>query len=556
LPSAIESGPAAEPAGSFGSPVRRALLVAAVFLAVNLPFLGQPPLFDPDEGYYPETAREMLESGNRLDPVFNGEPRWGKPIVFYFVECLSFDLFGASEFSARLPSLLAGLGLALLTLAAGSFLYGPRSGLYAGVLGASALQPVVYSRAAVPDMSLAFFVSLSLYCLIRSGLILNRGSKLDLRWLLAGYAAAGFAFLTKGPLGAILPLITLLAFFLLTRDLKALKELKPLAGLSVFLLVAAPWFLYMTFRHGGVFLHEHFIQGNLDRYFTDRWRHPGTLFYYLPVLLAGTFPWTAAFLGGTAAVLRPLLRRGENKPENKERQADLFLLCWLGGILLFFSLSRSKLPNYVLPLYPAAMLLAGRCLVRLENAVSSRAALLLAWGSAGLAVTAAAAGGPLLARKLGETPGTVLIWLSPLILFVLAAVVYQLGRRLFLWTAVSACGMALLLAVVSGLALPRLDRLQAVRSLSLEHRGELRDSGRIGLWRVWSPSLLFYTSKTVLRLDPADRDGPGTLRREGIRWVLTGVRGLDELELFSGEPLTAVYRSGHLALVRLGPAGP
>ena len=101
-------------------PLRRFVLIGLVFLGLTLPFLGTPPLFDPDEGYYPETAREMLVHGNALDPVFNGAPRWGKPVGIYFLQYLGFRTLGLNETAARLPSLLAGLILCLLCLSLGT----------------------------------------------------------------------------------------------------------------------------------------------------------------------------------------------------------------------------------------------------------------------------------------------------------------------------------------------------------------------------------------------------------------------------------------------------
>ena len=551
MPSAEISGPDSTDSLPSGLKIRHYVLVAAVYLLVTLPFLGGPPLFDPDEGYYPETAREMIERGNLLDPVFNGQPRWGKPVAFYLAEALSFKAFGMNERSARLPSVLAGLGFALLTMCAGARLFNARTGLYAGLFTAVALQPVVYSRAAVPDMLLGVFVALSLYAFLRcQGIGRQTASGQPTWWLLLAYASAGTAFLAKGPLGLILPGLTILAYLLFSGNAKGVLKLKPVTGILVFLLIAAPWYFYMYSLHGVSFLDEHFIQRNVNRYFTDRWQHPGSIFYYIPVLIAGAFPWTVAFLGGLGAILRPKFRRERKLRKKTLGEADIFLLCWLGVMFVFFSFSRSKLPNYVLPLYPAVMIIAAHFIFELENRRSGKPAHALVWMTAGFTALLALPGAWTLAGKVEEAPATILLWFLPLAVIMASAPVFLFTHRLSHWVGVSAAGMVLFMAVITGFAIPEIDRLQAVRGLSLEHRHRFADTPGLALWRVWHPSLLFYTGKQVLRFDP-DLDDWETLRARGIRWVLTRESALGEVEKLTGAPPAETYRMGNRVLLRI-----
>jgi 4-amino-4-deoxy-L-arabinose transferase-like glycosyltransferase len=534
-----------------GSAIRHYVLVAAVYLLVTLPFLGGPPLFDPDEGYYPETAREMIERGNLLDPVFNSQPRWGKPIAFYLAETLSFKMFGMDERSARLPSVLAGLGFALLTMCAGARLFNIRTGFYAGLLTAVALQPVVYSRAAVPDMLLGVFVTLSLYAFLRcQGIGRQTASGQSIWWLLLAYASAGIAFLAKGPLGLILPGLTILAYLLFSGNAKGILKLKPITGILVFLLIAAPWYFYMYSLHGVSFLDEHFIQRNVNRYFTDKWQHPGSILYYIPVLIAGAFPWTVAFLGGLGTILRPKFRRERKLRKETLSDADIFLLCWFFVMFIFFSFSRSKLPNYVLPLYPAVMLVAARFILELENRRSDKLAHALVWITAGFTALLAMLGAWALAGKLEEDLATILLWFLPLAVIMASAPVFLFTHRLSHWVGVTAAGMVLFMAVITGFAIPEIDRLQAVKSLSLEHRHRFADTPGLAFWRVWHPSLLFYTGKQVLRFNP-DLDDWETFRAKGIRWVLTRESALGEVEKLTGAPPAETYRMGNRVLLRI-----
>jgi len=525
------------------------LLVAAVFLLTTLPFLGRPPLFDPDEGYYPETAREMIESGNWFDPVFNCEPRWGKPIAFYLADCLSFSLFGISEWSARLPSLVAGLGLTLLTMGLGKRLYGGRNGLYAGLIAASALQPVVYSRAAVPDMLLSFLVALSLYGFVRGAMGRDEDQP-ERPWLYLAYAGSALAFLSKGPLGVILPAITVLLYFLLSRKLSGIFRIEPVRGLFLFLLIAAPWFIYMTFLHGSTFLEEIFIQRNLIHYFTEKWQHPGPVYYYLPVIFAGAFPWSLALVWGATIALRSTLPDPAKTHDMAEKKADLLLVAWFFGMLIFFSLSRGKLPNYVLPLYPAVALLAARCLVGVEKCASSLRLLALLGGTSLTAGVLLAAGSLSLAAKLKVEQSAIFYGLSPLVLIFIAGLAFPLRKGLHIWLCSCLAGMVLLFALASGSVIPKIDSLQAVKVLSLTHYERLHKEPRLAVFKVWPPSFLFYTGRQVIRFNP-DTDRWDNVRCQGVQWVLTSESALNDLRIVSGVPPVEIYRKGDKVLVRL-----
>ncbi|MBN2289885.1 MAG: glycosyltransferase family 39 protein, partial [Candidatus Glassbacteria bacterium] len=477
--------------------------------------------------------------------------RWGKPVGFYLLDILSLRAFGASEFSARLPSVLAGLGLVLLTAALGAMLFDSRSGFYVGLFAATALQPVVYARTAVPDMLLSFFICLSLY-----GFVLwerteagGRGRVLALVLL---YAGAALAFLVKGPLGALLPGITLAAYLVISRQTRELPRLGLWWGLPLFLALAAPWFIYMYRVHGPAYLEEFFLHRNLERYFTDRWEHPGPAYYYLPVLIAGSFPWTLALAGGAVRSLRGLIFPGvEPETLQKSWNSDLLAWCWLGVMLLFFSFSRSKLPNYVLPLYPAAALFSGCFLAGAEEAPGKRGAAALAAGTGVLALAALVFGAALLPQRTGMPRPQVLLALAPLGLVPAGAAAFLVRRRLALFTASAVAAMALMFALVSGVALPQADNFRAVRSFSRSRLGSLEHGERILCLQLWPPSLGFYTGGKLVRFDPY-HDRWGDFAGQGGRWVLTRERSLPLLDsLMSFQPPAQTHRIGDRVLVRL-----
>ena len=520
---------------------RNILILTMLYLAVTLPFLGRSPLFDPDEGYYPQSAREMIERGDWLDPVFNGAPRWGKPVGFYFADVLSMNVLGTSEFTARLPSLAAGLGFTLVTASIGACLFGGTVGLTSGILCATAIQPSVYSRSAVPDMFLSVFVALSLLAFLKASWNKN---KPEGAWLWVMYASAAAAFLSKGPLGAILPTIAIGSYLLLSGQWRNLIAIKPVRGVLLFIVIAAPWYWYMYSVHGQDFLVEHFIGRNFQRYFTNRWEHEGPLYYYIPVLIAGVFPWTAAFVAGVYSSLRGVFRH------EKLRGQYLFLLCWLLGMLLFFSFSRSKLPNYVLPLYPAAVMLSAGFIHSLEG--RARGIRLLALVTSVLAAVIVAVGAALLGRKLGESSGVILLWLSPVIVIVLAAVfAFRGGNGLRNWVWANALAMALFFAVLTGVAIPKVERLQAVKQLAEDSRGQLAEGEPVAVMWTWKPSLLFYTGATACRFDPNRDEWPPEVSRP-VNWIFTRADRVGDVEKLSGRKAELVYRRDRYALFRLG----
>ncbi|RLB12292.1 MAG: hypothetical protein DRG82_17240 [Deltaproteobacteria bacterium] len=440
------------------------------------------------------------------------------------------------------------MGFVLVTMGLGVTLYGKRTALVAGVLASTALQPVVYSRAAVPDMLLSFFVAVSLYGFVRA--FLGPGApKQRRRWLYLMYAGSALAFLAKGPLGVILPGITVLAYLVLSGNTRKILSLSPVSGFLLFLLLAAPWYIYMTTLHGGAFLEEHFLQRNLQRYFTDKWQHPGPVYYFLPVVFAGSFPWSLCLCAGLVKLFRSAAWGSKN--EKNFRHSGLFLLCWFIGMLLFFSFSSSKLPNYVLPLYPAAILLAARCLDELMERSSPSRLLALSWGTSLITLALLATGVSILSRKLHEPPGTILLWLSPLGVIVVGAVVFHFKRSLKLWLVICSAGMCLLLAVVTGFAIPRIESLQAVRTLSSENLDRLTPGEPLVSFRVWAPSLLFYSKTRVIRFNP-DTDSWEKVAATGARWVLTRDSELELLRRISGAGFDVIHRMGGKVLVLLG----
>ncbi|MCE9605806.1 MAG: glycosyltransferase family 39 protein [Planctomycetia bacterium] len=373
--------------------VRDQLCVAAAAVVVFFTLLGTPYLWDEDEPKNAECAREMLEAGNWSVPQFNYALRTDKPILLYWLMLLSYKAFGVTEFAARFWSATLAVGTSLLTYHLGRLLYRAEVGLWAGLAIATCLMFGVSGRAATPDSTLIFCITLTLYLFVRFGGVGIPQSATSTTGPLARggysamYAAMGFAVLAKGPVGVVLP-GGILGLFLLCRaqqhaladsaagDLKwyrrvvrqvaqtlavrrifaVAQSLRPLTAIAVLALVALPWYVTVGIKTDGQWLVGFLGKHNVARFTGAMEGHSGPIFYYAIAVLIGFFPWSCLLPIG----IYRLIRRLQLGAPNPDRNADTFLACWAGLYIGFFSLASTKLPSYILPCYPALALLTGK----------------------------------------------------------------------------------------------------------------------------------------------------------------------------------------------------
>jgi hypothetical protein len=312
--------------------------------------LGRLPLLEPDEGRNAEVAREILVTHDWVTPHYDRLTYLDKPAFLFWMIAGSFGSFGVSEWSARFPSALLALATAVLVWAMARRMSGKNTGLHAGIIFATSPLVFWFARFVIFDMPLTFFVALAMYCFWVSS-----QSSFSRRWLDAtAFAAMGIATLIKGPVGFLLPLITLVVYEALRRRPGNLKKLHWGVASMVFLAVTLPWFIDVSIRNPE-FPKYAFWNESLQRYFSgvDMHRSVGP-WYYIPVYLLGFFPWSF-FLLFAAWNRRTKLRA----IWQERRPAELFLLAWVAVVFVFFSVSHSKLPGYFLPaIVPLSILLA------------------------------------------------------------------------------------------------------------------------------------------------------------------------------------------------------
>ena len=328
----------------------RAWLLAPLFVLFVLAWfgsLGIRSLIHTDEGRYATLALEMARSGDWITPRLNGLLYFEKPPLQYWIGAISFRLLGVTEFAARLWPGLAGFLTVLAVGGTAGRLWGATAGVQAFAVAASTTWIFGISHVLLLDSSLTLFLTLTLCAVLLAECAeLEPSARRRCIWV-AWLSMAG-AVLSKGPVGIVIPACALLLASLWLRDFALWRRLRPAAGLLILLAVAAPWFILVSLRNPG-FAEFFFIHEHVARYLTHAHRHVEPWWYYVPMVLVGMMPWTSA--------LPWILRPDGPVAATGESRAARILLAWCGFVLVFFSLSGSKLPSYILPMFPALALL-------------------------------------------------------------------------------------------------------------------------------------------------------------------------------------------------------
>ena len=316
--------------------------------------LADVGLTDRDEGSNAGAAREMLETGDWISPTLNYEPRYAKPALTYWITAGIYALFGVNDFTARLPSAAFGLALLVLHYLFLHRLLGPALAFHGSLILLLNVEYVGIHRMVLTDPALVFFTTLATYGFWLG--FCDPGGNRRFLWLF--YIGTGLGTLAKGPLGILVPLLGIVPYLILTRQWKRyFAEGCPLLGWTVCFLIAAPWYLAMLVIHGADYVAA--AQANTAGRFANPMEgHGGTLLFYLPVLLFGFFPWSGLLPAALWHVLKAWKSfRTRTADSGGEQGLLLFCALWVSGVFLFFTVSATRLPHYVLPLYPPAALL-------------------------------------------------------------------------------------------------------------------------------------------------------------------------------------------------------
>jgi 4-amino-4-deoxy-L-arabinose transferase-like glycosyltransferase len=331
------------------------LIAVALIWFANLEYRK---LIKPDEGRYAEIPREMLDSGDWTTPRLNGLKYFEKPPLQYWVTATAYTVFGEHQWTSRLWAALTGFAGILLVWFAGLRLFGREAANYAAILLGSSMLYALMGHINTLDMGVTFFLTLGIV-----GLLFGQSetdTKKQRNWMLLAWAALALAVLSKGLMGLVLPGAALFIYAVVQRDFSVFKRMHWLPGLLVFLLITAPWF-YLVMKANPEFFQRFFIYEHFTRFTTKELGRYQPWYYFIPILLLGALPWTVLMFDTLINTWR-----GRTLPD-KTFDASRFLLIWAVFIYLFFTVSGSKLPSYLLPMFPALALLMGQQLVTMNS---------------------------------------------------------------------------------------------------------------------------------------------------------------------------------------------
>jgi 4-amino-4-deoxy-L-arabinose transferase-like glycosyltransferase len=516
-----------------------AIFAGATVIAICLfSHLGALGLVGPDEPRYAWIARAMAQTGDWVTPRLYGSPWFEKPVLYYWAAAIGFGLHLPAEWAARLPSAIAALATAFAIGWLGWKHYGTDCGsgleketgglatnpvLLAPVIFSTSVAAIGFARAATPDMlfsaSIALAMASAASCLRREGALRGQqnvsGSQenFPLGALALFGAFLGLGVLAKGPAAVILAGGAIGIWALSTSRLRlALRLAHPIA-IATFCIVALPWYVLCAHRNPD-FLHVFIFQHNFERYLTSIFQHKQPFWFFGPIALLALLPWTP-FLFAAAQQGRRIAR------ENSWRNSPgFFFACWVLFPILFFSLSQSKLPSYILPaIAPLAILLAvsAKHVIGKSHGLSrliycSIAMIWLALGAVGAEYFMADPRSAT-ASKLILTVATVAAILS---------VVFGSKRNLKALAFTSAFAAAISVEIAGVALLPNLDPVVTARERgTLIAESPQSNFYTYHLQRSWNYGLAFYAGREVAEWSPGN---------PGAAFLLTTPQGLTELK--------------------------
>jgi 4-amino-4-deoxy-L-arabinose transferase-like glycosyltransferase len=473
------------------------LLLLALAVAPYFVGLGDSAIWDANEAFYAQTPREMLARGDLLNPSFNGQPRFNKPPLSYWIVAGFYQVFGDSIVVERLAITLGALILIAAAFGVGRAVFSTEAGLLAALALAASPRVLMLARRIFIDVYIAMFLGLVLLCFVLAE-TRPAGRR---RYLVLMYVAIALGFLTKGPIAVVLPGLAVLIYLAVNRRLHDLRDLMLPTGTLIVAAIVLPWYFAIYAEHGWLHIRRFFIEENLSRYtapYGEKVDARGP-FFYVPVLLSDLFPWS---LFGVVALGAFAWRWWRDRSE----QAASLLVAWVVAIVGFFSLSQSKQDLYIFPAATALAALAGGLVARGLSGADDRA------GSAGLRTPArwvAALAGVLM---LTAGAGVLYLFTSPARVYAiegatatgLVAVVGGVVAAALAWRRrVFGAIAALVLTMVAVnwlfvlLGLPSFRQYQPVPAMAERIQAEADPAARIGYFKMGLPSLAYYVNRPV-----------------------------------------------------------
>jgi 4-amino-4-deoxy-L-arabinose transferase-like glycosyltransferase len=340
------------------------LLIALIYGLIWFGTLNYRHLIPSDEGRYAEMAREMLVTGDWVTPRYNGYKYFEKPPLQIWASAIAFQAFGFGEWQARLWTALTGFFTILVIGLTGARIFNVRAGWLGALVLASSPMWIISGHFNSLDMALSAFLVSALCTLLLAQTSDNKTGRRNWMWLC--WSMMALATLSKGVIGAAIPAMVFIAYSISAWDWKIWSRLHIFSGTILFLVIAAPWFVLVAQRNPE-FLEFFFIHEHLQRFTNDAHSRTGPIYYFVPLLLVGILPWIFQ-------IPRAFFQAWNERKQ--EFSSSWLLVCWTVVIFAFFSVSKSKLPGYIIPIFPALAMLIG---ARLDRALGNTNLLGVFW---------------------------------------------------------------------------------------------------------------------------------------------------------------------------------
>ncbi|QWE12947.1 glycosyltransferase family 39 protein [Polynucleobacter sp. AP-Titi-500A-B4] len=475
------------------------LLLLLIYALLWFGTLSYRHLIPSDEGRYAEMAREMLVTGDWVTPRYNGYKYFEKPPLQVWATAAAFQVFGIGDWQARLWTALTGFLTILAIGFTGARIYNARAGWLAAAVLASSPMWVISGHFNSLDMGLSAFLVAALCSLLLAQTAHNKFSSRN--WMWACWIFMALATLSKGVIGAAIPAMVFIAYSISTWDWKIWTRLRLLSGLILFLVITAPWFVLVAQRNPE-FLEFFFIHEHLQRFTQDAHSRTGPIYYFIPLLLIGILPWVLQIPGAIAQAWQD---------RRREFSSGWLLVCWFVVIFAFFSVSRSKLPGYIIPIFPALALLIGN---RLDRLLGNTNSMTMPWKLQTLGFALLGCVGFFFLSEIGkqarpdemEAYAQYTYWviaaLIALIVFSLYATLQS--KRNGLQSIVSFASGFFLCAIIAGTGHETLGR--AVSGIDLANRVKASIPANVNFYsvRLLDHTMPFYLGRTMIMVEDPD----------------------------------------------------
>lgn len=340
------------------------LFFAVLIIAFYTAWLGSYPVFTPDEGRYTEVAREMIASGDYITPRVNGVVFLDKPILYYWLQAAAIKVFGLKEWAFRFFPALFGVFGCLITYVCGRMLFDRRTAFMASSILATSTLYFACAHYANLDLEVAVLISAALLCFITG--IQNPTPALRLKFMCAAYFFSATAMLTKGMIGIIFPVMIIGLWMLLLNQWRVLTKMYLHYGLLIYAVVLTPWYYFIQ-KNNPEFMHYFFVTQHVKRFLsTETFNNQSPVWFYLPVIFLGLFPWSLFVLQAIVKNMQLVLQR------NKQYLTEFFLLIWSISVFTFFTIPHSKIISYILPIFPALALLLANYFIHASKAMAQQ----------------------------------------------------------------------------------------------------------------------------------------------------------------------------------------